>query len=155
MLIMNVMRRNWQIWRIFSHTEVYYTNVNTTTPHHSTSQHHNISQHLTISTPRHLTISTPQHLNIHNVLLQPPPPRLPPYIPLQQRAARPSQQSAPWRTARRTRRAFDNRSRTAVASPSERTSAATGTACDDRFPAHSHHTTDSDVAEPHILKDTP
>ena len=50
MLIMNVMRRNWQIWRIFSHTEVYYTNVNTTTP-----------QHLTI-TP--INISTSHHLNI-------------------------------------------------------------------------------------------
>ena len=53
MLIMNVMRRNWQIWRIFSHTEVYYTNVNTTTP-----------QHLTITPPHHLNTSTPQHLNI-------------------------------------------------------------------------------------------
>ena len=45
MLIMNVMRRNWQIWRIFSHTEVYYTNVNTSPSHH-------------------LNISIPQHLNI-------------------------------------------------------------------------------------------
>ena len=41
------MRRNWQIWRIFSHTEVYYTNVNTTTPHHHTTS---TSQHLTTST---------------------------------------------------------------------------------------------------------
>ena len=53
MLIMNVMRRNWQIWRIFSHTEVYYTNVNTTTP-----------QHLTITPPQHLNTSTSHHLNI-------------------------------------------------------------------------------------------
>ncbi|MDY5470504.1 MAG: hypothetical protein SPG68_03435 [Prevotella sp.] len=53
MLIMNVMRRNWQIWRIFSHTEVYYTNVNTST-----------HQHLTITPPQHLTTSTSHHLNI-------------------------------------------------------------------------------------------
>ena len=53
MLIMNVMRRNWQIWRIFSHTEVYYTNVNTTTPHHHTT-----------STSQHLNISPSYHLNI-------------------------------------------------------------------------------------------
>ena len=53
MLIMNVMRRNWQIWRIFSHTEVYYTNVNTTTPHHHTT-----------STSHHINISPSHHLNI-------------------------------------------------------------------------------------------
>ncbi len=53
MLIMNVMRRNWQIWRIFSHTEVYYTNVNTTTP-----------QHLNTSPSHHLNTSTSHHLNI-------------------------------------------------------------------------------------------
>ena len=42
MLIMNVMRRNWQIWRIFSRTEVYNTNVNTSTYHHLniTPSHH-------------------------------------------------------------------------------------------------------------------
>ncbi len=53
MLIMNVMRRNWQIWRIFSLTEVYYTNVNTTTP-----------QHLNTSPSHHLNTSTSHHLNI-------------------------------------------------------------------------------------------
>ena len=39
---MNVMRRKWQIWRIFSHTEVYNTNVNTSTSHHLTTSpsHH-------------------------------------------------------------------------------------------------------------------
>ena len=70
MLIMNVMRRNWQIWRIFSHTEVYYTNVNTTTP-----------QHLTITPPQHLTTSTCQHHNIsppqHYLILSKPSPKTP------------------------------------------------------------------------------
>ena len=57
MLIMNVMRRNWQIWRIFSHTEVYYTNVNTTTPHHHTTS---TSHHLNISPPQdYLILSKP------------------------------------------------------------------------------------------------
>ena len=61
MLIMNVMRRNWQIWRIFSHTEVYYTNVNTTTPQHLTITP---PQHLTITPPHHLTTSTSHLINI-------------------------------------------------------------------------------------------
>lgn len=103
----------------------------------------NLTTYLTISPPQHPNISTPpHHLTItpsQHVLPQPPPSRLPPHLPLLKRAARPSQQSAPRRTARRARQALACRSRASDAPAEQQSSAAVGRAGGHNVPAARRH----------------